>query len=104
MAVDYTMRVSRLDAYPEAGGKTDVVFRAFWTLSASDGSSTYTYNGKTDIPYNPATEWLEYADLTEDEVLCWISKTSTAEITAVRASLALNFVSTPVEDNKPLPW
>lgn len=104
MAIDYTMRVTRLDAYPEAEGKTDVVFRAYWTLTASDGSSTYTYPGKTDIQYNPATGWKDYADLTHDEILQWISKTATAEITAVRASLALNFASTPVEDNKPLPW
>lgn len=97
------MAVTRLDAYPEAEGRADMVFRAYWTLTASDGVSAYTYVGKTEIPYNPASEWHDYADLTQDEVLRWVSTLAAAELTAVRASLALNFVSTPVE-NKPLPW
>lgn len=104
MAVDYSMNVTRLDAYPESQGKADMVFRVFWSLSASDGSSTYSYPGQTDITYNPAAVWHDYADLTQDEVLQWVCAAVPAELTAARACLALNFASTPVEDNKPLPW
>lgn len=104
MSVDYTMAVTRLDAYPEADGRQDMVFRAYWTLTATDGSSAFTYPGKTEIPYNPDAVWHDYAELTQDEVLQWVSTLSAAELTAVRASLALNFSATPIEDNQPLPW
>lgn len=103
MAVQYAMTVTALDVYPEHMGKTNVVYRAHWTLSATDGASSYTYPGKTLIGYNPDSPWLEYDNLAEDEVLGWISKTAAAELTAVRASLALNFSDKPSE-NKPLPW
>jgi len=103
MAVDYVMKVTNLDVYPSFDGKESVVYRASWTLTATDGSGAFTYPGKTYIPYNPDANWVDFSDIVEDEVLEWISKNAPAEITAVRASLALNFAATPSE-TKPLPW
>lgn len=104
MTVQYEMRVTRMDVYPEMGGKTDVVHRVYWTLTASNGERSYSYQSKTDTPYNPNGPWLEYDSLTENDVLTWISKTVPNEISAVRQSLALNFPNEPVSADKPLPW
>jgi hypothetical protein len=101
---DYTMKVTGLDVQPSLDGKTNVVHRANWTLSATDGVKTFTYPGKTSIPYNPNGEWLEYGSLDEDVVLGWISRLSAGEILAVRASLALNFNATADVRTEPLPW
>lgn len=98
------MRVTKMDVYPEYEGKANVVSRAYWSLSATDGVSTYIYPGQTAIRYNPDGPWLEYDSLSEDEVLGWISRDAAGEILAVRASLALNFPDAAASENKPLPW
>jgi hypothetical protein len=104
MAVQYAMKITGMAVYPEYEGKTNVVSRAYWTLSATDGSASYTYPGQTAIRYNPDGPWLEYDSLSEDEVLGWISRDAASEILAVRASLALNFPDAAASENKPLPW
>jgi hypothetical protein len=104
MRVQYTMKVTGLEVYPECEGKTNMVRCARWTLSATDGVKTFTYPGCTTIPYNPEHHWWEYEDLIENEVLEWISKNAADEIMATRASLALNFPDAMVEQDKPLPW
>jgi hypothetical protein len=100
----YKTKITSLECYPEYEGKTNVVRTVRWTLSATDGVSTYTYPGKTEIRYNPAAPWLEYGSLNEDVVLNWISRDATNEMLAVRASLALNFSDAPSSESKPLPW
>ena len=99
------MKVTGLDVYPEYAGKTNMVYRAYWTLTATNGVKSFTYPGKTDIPYNPEHHWWEYGNLIENEVLEWISKNAADEIASTRASLALNFPDEiATEQNKPLPW
>lgn len=105
MTAEYTMTVTAMDVYPESEGKANMVYKAYWTVTATDGDRSFTYNGKTDIPYNPDHHWWEYEDLIEDEVIEWICKNASDEVSAVYASLALNFVEEPAhEHSKPLPW
>jgi hypothetical protein len=102
--VDYLMRVTGMDVFPDYEGRKDVVHCARWEISASDGSKSFTYQSKTSIPYNPASPWQDFAHLTEDEVLGWISLNVPNEIAAARKSLSLNFPDDVPSEGKPLPW
>ena len=45
--INYTWDIVKLDCYPEAQGKTNVAFTAYFTLTGSDG--TYESNGFSSV-------------------------------------------------------
>ena len=47
---------------------------------ATDGSNNYSINGLIDIPITTFDNYVEYKDLTEEQVLQWVKDTMGAEI------------------------
>ena len=70
----FNWQVTKLECYPESQSKTNMVFNVTWKCEGLDPVSGYKgeYYTSTYIPYNPDHHWIEYADLTEVEVLEWI--------------------------------
>ena len=68
--------ITKLDCLPQSEGKTDMVTVVYWRCDGMqvEGDQTYKalFSTSTPIPYNPDHHWVEYADLTQAEVLEWI--------------------------------
>lgn len=80
--INYTWDIVKLDCYPEAQGKTNVAFTAYFTLTGSDG--TYESNGFSSVSLVKGSgEYIPYADLTHADVIAWVQQTITAEELAV---------------------
>ena len=102
MAITYTWSVTNLLTWD-----TDVcqnaVHEAAWKVTAYDGTNTAEVTGST-VFADPAAVYIDYADLTETNIIVWIRSTlgplRVGEIeNAAAGGLATNFYS-----DKPLPW
>lgn len=61
------------------GGVADVVTSVNWRFTKSSGSNTVTIPGTCELPYDPASPFIEYASLTEEVVLSWVKGTLGAD-------------------------
>jgi len=81
MANTYTWVITAMDAYPQQAGQTDVVFTVHWTLNGTDGSghngSVYGTVGLT--PYQAGEPFTPYAQLTQNQVIVWVTAALGAE-------------------------
>ena len=67
----YTWNVSAIDCYPQADGKTNVVFNVHWTCSGVQDIYNGSVYSTCGVPA-PTGAFTAYADLTQDQVLGWI--------------------------------
>lgn len=101
--------VTRLDCYPQAEGKMDMVFNVYWRCDGVAQANGMSYKGEyyssTYVPYNPDHHWVEYADLTPPEVLEWIweNGVNKTEIEAAVQRSIDNQINPPVV-SPALPW
>jgi len=107
MAVTYTWSVVRMHAYPEKGGKTDVVFNVHWILVGIDQTyQGYTYDS-VNVTIDPDAPFTPYAALTKAQVIGWVQTALGAEkVAAYEADVAQqieNQINPPVV-TPPLPW
>jgi hypothetical protein len=72
MANTYTWSITRILVYLEYQGLTNVVYEASWQLSATDGTFESFISVTTAIPFDPEHVFVDYASLTQDEVVGWI--------------------------------
>lgn len=103
----YATTVTALTCYPEFAGLQDVVFNVAWTMTGTDGVRTAEYRGKTSVPYAAGSPFTPYAQLTQEQVLDWVSRyTSPGEIAAARAFIDIGISSqtTLSTATPPLPW
>jgi len=109
MANTYTWVITAMDAYPQQAGQTDVVFTVHWTLNGTDGSghngSVYGTVGLT--PYQAGEPFTPYAQLTQNQVIVWVTAALGAEqVAALEASIDQQIQQqiTPTSVNLPPPW
>jgi len=105
----YTWTPTTLIGYPEFAGKTDVVTTAFYTVTASDGKYTSSYQSIQQFVLDPAAPFIPYPDLTPEIVTGWIQSALGADgVASIYANLdaqieaQINPPATP--ENLPLPW
>lgn len=107
MAITYTWNVSRMDAYPTYDGQPDVVFTVHWNLTGTEDSySGYVY-GTVGIALNPAESFTPYSELTEAQVIGWVTQALGEEMVAsYEASVAeqIDIQINPPIVSPPLPW
>lgn len=73
MAVTYTWVIEQMNCYPQANGKTDVVFNVAWRLNGTDGKYSATVYGTIGLqPYQAGDPFTPYDQLTEDQVVGWV--------------------------------
>lgn len=107
MAVTYTWSVVQMDAYPEEGGETDVVFNVHWTLAGIDQTyQGYAY-GSQGVSVDSTAPFTPYVDLTEAQVIGWVQTAMGAEqVATYEANVAQQIeaqINPPVV-TPPLPW
>lgn len=105
MAITYTWTVAQMDAHPEYGGQTDVVFTVHWRLNGVDGEYTAGVYGSVGLTLDPGAPFTPYANLTLDQVLGWVWANG-VDKNAQEASVAQQIedeINPPIV-SPPLPW
>lgn len=81
--------INTLQSYTNYQGRTDVVFKLFWRILASEEANnqvyTYNYNGITELNLGSLDPFTPFNDLTEPQVINWI--TSSMDYPALTAFL-----------------
>lgn len=104
----YEWKINQLECYPEADGRTDVVFVIHWDRLASDGEGhNARIYGSQSVTLAPDAPFTPYADLTFDQVVGWLEgalgeETLAAQIAALDKQIE-DQISPPVV-TPPLPW
>lgn len=69
---NYNWTFPALEAYPEHGGETDVVFTVHYRLDGTDGEHTAGVYGTVGVTFEGGSEFTPFADLTKDQVEGWV--------------------------------
>lgn len=107
MATTYTWSVQQMDAYPQEGDKTDVVFNVHWTLIGTEAGFSGSVYGTQNVSVDPDVSFTSYDDLTQEQVIDWVQDAMGAErVAAYEANVAQQInsqIASPVV-TPPLPW
>ena len=96
MAIGYTWNVSTVDTYPTKSGKSDVVYKVHWRLTATDDTNkdsndnnwTATTYGAQILDTSDLSSFTAFADLTASDVQGWVEAAMTADtVTAMKTKL-----------------
>jgi hypothetical protein len=107
MAVTYNWVIEQMEAYPQYEGHSDVVFNVHWRVNANEGNYNATGYGTVGVQLDPASEFIPYANLTQDEVVGWVKEALGAEQVAdIEHGLEgeIKNLITPTFIKNPLPW
>lgn len=107
MQIYYTWSIDQIKAYPLVTNKENVICNVGWRLTASNGVDGCSINGSIDIPIGALDNFIDYSDLTEEQVLQWVKDTMGAEIVQQYedgARSQLEAVINPPIVTLPLPW
>ena len=106
--VTYTWIIEQLDCYPEFEGEKDVVFTVHWRYRATETTfSSEQYGSQALQPYTPGTPFTPYNELTEDQVIGWLTEAlGDSYIAVMQEELAQDILrqENPTQVSPPLPW
>lgn len=105
--MNITWKITALHCYPNSDGRADVVFRASFTVTATEGTHTNSLSESVAIPMSDDAPFIDYQQLTEDDVLVWAQDALGADrceyFEAVVTEAVQNQIN-PREVTLPLPW
>ena len=112
MAITYTWSVDRLECYPTYESQTDVVFNVTWSYRGKDENGVGSSRGGiTPVTYVSGSPFTPFDQLTQDQVLGWVTPTISAEQQAeMEAGISgdiqwqINQASSNDPITPPLPW
>jgi len=102
-----TWSVTEMQCYADAAGKDNVVSTIEWLLTGAGDAHSATIRGVLNIPFNSASEFTDFASLTQDHVVGWVQSTMGAvQVAAYEDNLGLQIESlaNPPLVTPPLPW
>lgn len=104
----YEWNIYQLDTYPQYEGQSDVVFKAYWTITGlnENGISGFV-KGIQDITLNPDDPYIPYNDLTKDQIISWVQTAMGPDqitIHEVNIDTQINEKVNPMVVVLPLPW
>jgi len=108
MSITYTMKIDSLDCVPALDGLSNVVSRAIWTMTGTDGDLTASTSASTEFPApTPERPFISFDDLTEATVIGWVEECADAAYLESRreiiAGLIADQIAPPIV-TPPLPW
>lgn len=106
MANSYNWKINNLEVLPESNGQQNIVYRAQWTLSVTDGVNSFTMGDSVDIVYDENSDFVSYEYLTESKVISWVHNILGSETVAkYQSDIDEILLTMPQPDNKlSLPW
>jgi len=109
--VEYKWYISSLEAKPSFEGKQKVVHTIHWRLMGKETVDDKTYiaevYGATNVDYEENENFIEYDDLSEENVVEWVkSKLGTETVQNNETFVANNIElqKNPPSISPPLPW
>lgn len=80
MAITYTWSADRLECYPTYESQTDVVCKVTWSYRGKDENGVGSSRGGiTAVEYKAGSPFTPFNQLTEAQVLGWVTSTITTE-------------------------
>jgi hypothetical protein len=76
MANTYNWRINALDAKIHEGDNDNVIYTVHWSFMATDETGDYSASsiGTMGVEYNPEEPFIEYDDLTKEDVVGWLEE------------------------------
>ena len=71
--VDYSIKITSLDCYPTLDDKEKVVYGVAYTMYGTSGSFSAGMIAYKRIPYDAASHFVPFEELTQPEVEDWIN-------------------------------
>jgi hypothetical protein len=102
-----TWIITKLDAYEQAQGETNVVFVAYWDVNATDGTYSSNIVGTQSLIYVPGSSFTPYDDLKEPQVVEWVKNAMGITMVNNLENQVIGMVyeqERPVVVTPPLPW
>jgi hypothetical protein len=100
MSIKFAWKVESLEVVPVSGDLKDVVTRCAWSCTAEENRKIFSV-GSNKYLGAPGTPFVEFANLTEDEVLEWVWANGINKAAAEQAAAdGLKELSVV----KPVPW
>jgi hypothetical protein len=106
--MELNWNISNLQSYTDYQGYSDVVFKVFWNLTASETVNNKTYtvsnNDITVLTLGELQPFTPFNELTKDQVVNWI--TSSINYPALTAAMYENLQQqiNPTVVDLPPPW
>lgn len=107
--ITYIWKIEDLSTLPQDGEHADVVVKALWSLTGSDGEYLGYARGMSDFALDETKNFTPFNDLTESQVVSWIRETITPDrFLMIEAEISgqIKMQKTqPVKPQpQPLPW
>lgn len=112
MSITYAYSINQLECYPTYESQTDVVFNVTWSYRGKDENGVGSARGgKTAVTYEAGSPFTPFNELTEAQVIGWVTPTISPEQQAeMEAGIAGDIdwqIQQASADNPvspPLPW
>jgi hypothetical protein len=108
MTISYSMNIDSLDCVPSLDGLSNVVTRAIWTMTGTDGDLTASTSASTEFPApSPEQPFIAFEDLTEETVIGWVEANADAAYLQSRREVIAGLISDQIAPpivTPPLPW
>jgi hypothetical protein len=108
MTITYTMKIDSLDCVPALDGLSNVVTRAIWTMTGTDGDLTASTSASTEFPApTPEQPFISFDELTEATVIGWVEECADASYLESRREVIAGMIAaqiTPPIVTPALPW
>lgn len=88
MSINYTLDIVDILVVADYNDMSDVVREVLWTVTGVDSvtGTTAVSNEQTILPY-PADTFINFSDLTKDQVLSWVQLNHCLSMESLQASL-----------------
>jgi hypothetical protein len=108
MPISYTLKIDSLDCVPALDGLSNVVTRAIWTMTGTDGDLTASTSASTEFPApTPEQPFIAFEDLTEETVIGWVEECADAAYLESRREVIAGMIAAQIAPpviTPPLPW
>jgi len=103
MAKTYTTTITHLQGAPNYDGKENVITKVEFTIECVDGEHSHIANAHLDVNYD-SESFIEFADLTEQNVIDWIETHPVYEFTKNYVDEMIANMKVPMDLGLEKPW
>jgi len=103
MAKTYTTTITHLQGAPNYDGKENVITKVEFAIECVDGEYSHKANSHLDVNYD-SESFVEFADLTEQNVIDWIETHPVYEFTKNYVDEMIANMKVPMDWGLEKPW
>jgi hypothetical protein len=102
MAINYKWVISKMEAYVESEGESNVIHKVQWTYVGQEDAYMSAENGEQDFTYTPGDTFIPYENTQafEDVVTGWL--TESLDVTEMEATISADIQSQKFPENEEL--